>query len=433
MFLETNRVMGQPLIAVDTVFDSSVQGNSRNPMPADLASTWTMYIEDATGTFSPTGNPGFWVKNTPRLTHFIPQTCTGVDGQSIFCENVCLQHFLVIPENYHLGLYKKMVLTNGVKSFEYLPADSYNGQTFDVLLPPGAFVATFKDANGKEIIPPSVSIDKKNKPSRYECAATLPSLSFKSSTFRPTGAPTQPPFVAVDPDILDTIPNTSNFQLAYELDIPTNPAYQTGRPAYSVDNHNALSEFSRIAYFLELDGQYVWVSMDAFTTDSRKIGIPCLSLECGDGMMPTVFQQALTNVNVVSNVPGLGGTGLNGNIEFWPYDYSPGSTGSFDQNDAPSGGGRFGSMQIHVEGGQTIFAFNRFNGGNVADLGIGNSNVGLGSDWSLATNADSYQVRVLKVFTDSQLPTLPPTTPTISPTKVRYTLLNKSCMICFTN
>lgn len=418
LFLEKNHVMGQPLVAVDTVFDPSVKGNSRNPMPADLTKTWTMYIEDATGTFSPTGKPGFWVKNAPRLTHFIPQTCTAVDAQSVFCENACLQHFLIIPESFHIGLYRKMDLTDGSKSFTYLPSDSYNSQTFDVLLPPGTFVATFKDANGNEIVPPSVSINKKNKPARDGCAATLPSLTFKANTYRPSQAPTQAPFRVVDPDILDKIPETKNFQLTYELNIPTNPTYQTGRPIYSVDKHDAMSDFSRVAYFLKLNGEYVWVSMDAFTTDSRKIGVPCLSLACGDGNTRTVFQQALTNVNVVSNVPGLSGTGLKGNIEFWPYDYTQGSTGKFDQNDAMRGSGNFGSMQIHVKGIQTVFAFNRFNDGNVADLGIGNSNIGLGSDWSLATNADKYQVRVLKVFTNSPKSTsstFPSTFPSVSP------------------
>lgn len=309
-------MMGQPLVAVDTVFDPTVLGSSRNPMPeaSELVFPWTFYLEDATGGFSPTGNPGFWVKNTPRLTHFIPQTCTTVDSQSVFCENACLQHFLVRPQIYHLGLYKKMVLTKGTKSFEYLSSDSYNGQTFDVLLPPGTYVATFLDVNGNEISAPSVAIDKKKEPTSESCASTLPSLSFNTASYRPTGAPTRPPFVSVHSNILDTIPDASDFELVYELDIPTNPAYQSGHPLYSVDNQPQ-SGFDRVAYFLELNGEYVWVSMDAFTTDARKIGIPCLSLACGDGMSPTVFQQALTNVNVVSNLPGLGGSGLDGNIE----------------------------------------------------------------------------------------------------------------------
>jgi hypothetical protein len=92
--------MGQPLVAVDTVFDATVHGSSRIPMP--LPAELPNPLEDASGGFSPTGEPGFWVKNTPRLTHFfIPQACAAVDSQTVFCENACLQHFLVFPPNYH--------------------------------------------------------------------------------------------------------------------------------------------------------------------------------------------------------------------------------------------------------------------------------------------------------------------------------------------
>ena len=139
----------------------------------------------------------------------------------------------------------------------------------------------------------------------------------------------------------------------YELDIPTNPSYQSGRPLYSVDNSQTISDFSRVAYFLELDDKYVWVSMDNFSNDARKIGVPCLSLTCGDGVTHNVFQQTVSNVNVVSNV-GLDGTGLSGNVEFWPFNYIasnaigiPGASGDlFDLGDANTGAGNFGSMQV---------------------------------------------------------------------------------------
>jgi hypothetical protein len=58
-------------------------------------------------------------------------------------------------------------------------------------------------------------------------------------------------------------------------------------------------------------------------------------------------------------------------------------------------------MQVHVNSNGnyqgTIFAFNRFNDGNVADLGIGNAPSFL-RDWSLAGNAGVYSTRRLKVF-----------------------------------
>jgi hypothetical protein len=45
----------------------------------------------------------------------------------------------------------------------------------------------------------------------------------------------------------------------------------------------------------------------------------------------------------------------------------------------------------------TIFAFNRFNDGATADLGIGNAPSSI-LDWSVAGNAGTYSVRKLKVF-----------------------------------
>jgi hypothetical protein len=74
-------------------------------------------------------------------------------------------------------------------------------------------------------------------------------------------------------------------------------------------------------------------------------------------------------------------------------------------------------MQIHIPG-QTVFAFNHFNDGSVADLGIGNSNIGLGSDWSMASNVGSYQVRTLKVFTNAQVP-VTTSTPTTTPSTTK--------------
>jgi len=45
----------------------------------------------------------------------------------------------------------------------------------------------------------------------------------------------------------------------------------------------------------------------------------------------------------------------------------------------------------------TIFAFNHFNDGVVADLGIGNASSSI-KDWSVASNANVYSTRRLKVF-----------------------------------
>jgi hypothetical protein len=258
-----------------------------------------------------------------------------------------------------------------------------------------------------------------------------PTTTLFCPTPAPTTTTTTPPLLA-----LPNIPDSAGYQLVYELDIPTNPIYQNAAPGYLVNNHSAFSTFSRVAYYLELDGSYVWVSMDAFTDDARKIGVPCLHPTCGDGVTPTVIQQMLSNLNVVSNMPGLTGTNLRGNIEFWPYNYLPGNdisipganSESFDFGDTAQSSGYYGSMQVHVNGGGsyvgTVFAFNRFNDGAVADLGIGNRPTSY-PDWSLAANANTYTSRKLKIFAfkDYASPTPSPVAdstphPTAAPTKI---------------
>jgi len=52
--------------------------------------------------------------------------------------------------------------------------------------------------------------------------------------------------------------------------------YNVNAIPYSLDISDTIADgsFSRIAYYMELDGAYVWVSMDAFTADASEIGVP---------------------------------------------------------------------------------------------------------------------------------------------------------------
>jgi hypothetical protein len=106
-----------------------------------------------------------------------------------------------------------------------------------------------------------------------------------------TPQPTEPNPSNSDP-VKSLIPDANGYDLVYALDIPVNPAYKLAKPLYSVGNHQSFSTFTRIGYYLELDDKYVWVSMDSFVTDARKIGVPCLHPLCGDGMTPTVSANA---------------------------------------------------------------------------------------------------------------------------------------------
>ena len=168
---------------------------------------------------------------------------------------------------------------------------------------------------------------------------------------------------------------------------------------------------------------YAYASMDAFTTDVTKIGVPT----AGSGAF---FQQNVSHMDVLSNVGGVAtGTNLSGgNIEFWNSNYTAtnskavpnASASAYDFGDHPSAGG-YGSMQIHnhfvtATTGQTVLAYNRWGSGNSgnSDIGIGNnpSNVsGQNPDWTFAQNAGAYTVKNLQVLV--HLGTPPPAPPVI--------------------
>jgi sialate O-acetylesterase len=124
-------------------------------------------------------------------------------------------------------------------------------------------------------------------------------------------------------DVFTNVPEASNYTLVYTLPIPNTANYGSSAVPYSVDNSGSIpiGSFTRIAYYLELQTpggplQWVYASMDAFTNDATKIGVPTLA--SGE-----VYQQNVSNMNVFSNVPTIvTGTGLGGgNLEFWPYNY----------------------------------------------------------------------------------------------------------------
>jgi hypothetical protein len=207
-----------------------------------------------------------------------------------------------------------------------------------------------------------------------------------------------------EPDLLVQIPEARPYVLVYDLDLA-----RMKRPVpYDVDNHATVTKpFDRIAYLLELQKgggpvQYVFVSMDAFTDDIKKVGIP--DVDTG-----AKFQLKVTSMNVHSNVEGVG-TGINmdgGNIEFWPHNYGPynnagvpgASNEIYDFGDQPgdpvSG---HGSMQVHnYKLGQTIFALNKWAASGGADLGIGNC-PGKHTDWTFSANASSYSFKRLRVL-----------------------------------
>jgi hypothetical protein len=206
---------------------------------------------------------------------------------------------------------------------------------------------------------------------------------------------------------LNNVPEATNYTLVYSLTIPVRAAFNLAGVPYDVDCHQAVRGFRRVAYYLELQPtngplQFAWVSMDAFTDDPGKIGVPA-------PRTGAFFQRFVTNMNVLSNVRGLAqGAGLAGGyLEFWPSAYrmdnaagvARASSLLYDWGDQPIPG-EYGSLQIHnIPASQTIFAFNHWANaeGGIPDLGIGNS-PSSSPDWTRAANAADYSRRLLQVF-----------------------------------
>jgi len=238
-------------------------------------------------------------------------------------------------------------------------------------------------------------------------------------------------------DVFLNVPEASDYSLVYTLPIPNQANFRNTNPIpYTVDNTASITGyFDRIAYYLELDTgtgmQYVYASMDAFTTDVTQIGMP------HNVNNPVIWQQVVYNMNVYSNHAGITtGTDINtGNLEMWPSNYGNGTTtliptgtNVFDWNDSGGNtGAGHGSFQVHNYAGnggtgEVIFAYNDWGGNNAggnSELGIGTNtgtlvtgsgpvNVGGNPDWTFADSTNYYTVKNLQILVhEAEGPVLP--------------------------
>ncbi len=201
------------------------------------------------------------------------------------------------------------------------------------------------------------------------------------------------------------------YKLVYHAD-PRSNILTDGYTKYKyIDDNSAkiTDKFTKVAYFLALtdnkgNTEYVFVEMDPFTDDIKKIGVPVKGIN-------DRFQVMIKNVVVKTNSKSIkAGEFAEGcNIEFWDCNFGPGNTAKIpgasdkaydfgDQMSTTASPG-YGCMQIHnYSEKQSIFCFNNFKSGNAADLGIGNA-AGANTDWTFSKNASkSYSYAELKVL-----------------------------------
>ena len=200
------------------------------------------------------------------------------------------------------------------------------------------------------------------------------------------------------------------YKLVYAFD-PTTSRLADGRTRFVYDTDRSPDvkpPFRKVAYFLALQDMkgavtYAFVSMDPFSDDVSKIGVP-------DKASGARFQCKVTGVVVKSNAPAVAtGEFPEGcNIEFWDCNYGPANAAKIPNADdkvwdfGDSLGGSqspgYGCMQIHNwQKGHSIICFNRFGSAKSNDLGIGNS-TGRTRDWTFTSSAKTCARAEFKVL-----------------------------------
>ncbi len=218
---------------------------------------------------------------------------------------------------------------------------------------------------------------------------------------------------------LDNVPEASDFDILYKVNMPENAVWTNGVP-YAIDySGESIDCFDKVAYFMRLErasGQikWVWVSMDAFTTDLVKLGLPQKDVP------ETNFthQQLVNDMSYYYDAGNgiVSATGVStGNIEIWNTGYTTGngenipnaSDATYDWGDTIADDS-YSSFQIHDHGAEeVVLAYNGwgkdFNSGASDDVGITNNYLGVDPvpDWTFRSNANDYVNRMLFVMVSS--------------------------------
>jgi hypothetical protein len=137
---------------------------------------------------------------------------------------------------------------------------------------------------------------------------------------------------------------------------------------------------------------WVWVEIEPFTMSAEDAGLP-LTRAFKQPIKITNWQKHDADCNDPETTP----CEQEGHMEFWPFQYATGIDGFYDHEDVIDDSGPYGSMQLHAENGDTIFAYNGWAHPGANELGIGPDSSS-NPDWTLSGNARSYTERKLWVY-----------------------------------
>jgi hypothetical protein len=184
----------------------------------------------------------------------------------------------------------------------------------------------------------------------------------------------------------------------HKLDISkTDKNYEDEELIYNLndENNNDITneeiKYKRVAYLLELDDEYMWVSFKANkNNDIKKLGLP----------VNYIKESIIEDVNIITNSSNSSLNGLKnakGNIEFYPNEYESGSDNKFNNNDDIVNTNKYGSMQIFKDE-EVLFSYNGWMSSSTDDIGIGNNSDSTYLDWTAARNISDKNIKTLSVF-----------------------------------
>jgi hypothetical protein len=196
-----------------------------------------------------------------------------------------------------------------------------------------------------------------------------------------------------------------------------NVAYESGYGLSSIgsqaSNTYAGRSFSRIKYRLETTISststyaeadfYSWPSGGATgsSADSTAPSIAGIAIPSVNTGQQWIVQANVSDMNVYSNNSAVTkAAGASGRLEIWPWDYGwgpssltpAGSSGSFDFGDSHSGGGNYGSFQVHdVSNSKPVFVWNNTGYSNyyTAEVAYG-ANPVANPDWTFCSQGGSW-------------------------------------------
>ena len=197
---------------------------------------------------------------------------------------------------------------------------------------------------------------------------------------------------------VDMTTDGGGWTLVYETVTATRAS---GSIVYSFNNSSNLSalSFTRVAYSMNNFNSWAFTSFDSWSSTITNYRIPSTN----DVL---VNQRLVTNLNVISsNTNVTTGTGLNGALEIWPYNYSTGralsmgtygSDATFDINDTYPLGGAYGSFQVHdITNSRPVICWNNHDSAS-PDIGFG-PQASNNPDWTFTNGGATADFRV-RVF-----------------------------------